>query len=226
MVMTRRVWTDRSRIESYQRCRRLRLLQYSQDGTGIDGMNKPLPLAVGSSVHVGLAELLRGSMKPIYNMEDWLGLEETAVKAALADFAQHSATLELDTTEQSQMQPIAGAAGATTAEQLAESLGLSPAEAGIDSLAQRVGHAQEQFNSYLIAEQSSLVEAMVRAYARRRLRPLLEQFEVLEVEREGTWLLSGNWGIHPEGGFGILRDYELWFMSRPDALLRERSSNQ
>ena len=27
------------------------------------------------------------------------------------------------------------------------------------------------------------VEAMVRAYARRRLRPLLEQYEVLEVER-------------------------------------------
>ena len=41
-----------------------------------------------------------------------------------------------------------------------------------------------EYEAYLMAEQSALVEGMVRAYARRRLRPLLEEFEVLEVERE------------------------------------------
>lgn len=87
---------------------------------------------------------------------------------------------------------------------------------------------------YLKIEQRSLIEAMVRAYARRRLRPLLEQFEVLEVEREGEWKL-GEFHI----GFLNSLDYdradsqeikeaerEIWFMSRPDALLRERESNE
>jgi hypothetical protein len=227
----RKVFVDRSRVEDTLRCKRLRYLRYHQDSTGIDGITKPLPLAVGGSVHVGLALLLREGQR-LYDESSgklyWSHvLEDNAVAAALADFSQHSSALELDTTEQSQMQPIAGA---TTAEQLAESLGLSAAEAGIDSLAQRVGHAQEQFNSYLVAEQSALVEAMVRAYSRRRLRPLLEQFEVLEVEREGTWLLS-EWmqpnGSGPEfGGWNTKTGAQLWFMSRPDALLRERSSNQ
>ena len=45
-------------------------------------------------------------------------------------------------------------------------------------------------DDYLLRELAMLVEGMVRAYARRRLRPLLEQFEVLEVEREGEWKLA------------------------------------
>lgn len=45
-------------------------------------------------------------------------------------------------------------------------------------------------DGYLREELAALVEAMVRSYSRRRLRPLLEQFEVLEVEREGSWKLG------------------------------------
>jgi hypothetical protein len=52
---------------------------------------------------------------------------------------------------------------------------------------------QEKF---LETEQRALIEAMVRAYARRRLQPLLEEFEALEVEREGEWLL-GEWTDAP-----------------------------
>jgi hypothetical protein len=47
-----------------------------------------------------------------------------------------------------------------------------------------------RFDRYLRAEQGALVEAMMRAYMRRRLRPLLEEFQILEVEREGTWELA------------------------------------
>jgi hypothetical protein len=240
--MARRIHTDRSRIEDFQRCHRLRFLRYHEAGTGIDSMNKPLPLAVGGSVHAGLAVLLREGQALVTDYQDesspsrievsyWLKVEEMAVAAALADFATHSAALELDTTEAAGM-VLNGSTGmvlngSTTAESLAASLGLSATDAGIPELSQRLGAAQEAFNAYLVAEQSALVEALVRAYARRRLRPLLEQFEVLEVEREGCWQLAEWKRNDPQASTDpVLSDWSLWFMSRPDALLRERSTNQ
>jgi len=89
-----------------------------------------------------------------------------------------------------------------------------------------VRRAKSDFDMYLYMEQAALVEGMVRAYARRRLRPLLEQYEVLEVEREGQWLLSA-WKT-PRGlsSTAPIEENELWFMSRPDALLLERESKQ
>jgi hypothetical protein len=72
-------------------------------------------------------------------------------------------------------------------------------------------------DKYLRAELAALVEGMVRAYARRRLRPLLEQFVVLEVEREGWWKLGAV-----DLGSEIA---ELYFASRHDALLLERQTN-
>ena len=192
----RRVWTDRSRIEQAQRCMRSRWLGYHQDGTGIESLRKPLPLAVGGSVHVGLAWLLRGHT------------EDDAATAALADFATYASALEVDTTEAAGMAPQSTLAGT-----LASSLGLSPEDAGIESLVEQAAHARGDFDDYLAKEQSALVEGLVRAYARRRLGPLLEQFEVLEVEREGQWEL---WNDGDTSG---------WFMSRPDALLLERGSN-
>lgn len=84
-------------------------------------------------------------------------------------------------------------------------------------------------DDYLREELAALVEGMVRAYARRRLRPLLEQFEVMEVEREGEWKLGDTTVIEmtmtQEGWGPVEVPAELWFMSRHDALLRERSTN-
>ena len=108
-------------------------------------------------------------------------------------------------------------------------------------------------DQYFKEELAAQVEAIIRAYSRRRLRPLLEQFEVLEVEREGEWKL-GEADTYPpvapkrdcphcEGlGFhkvpNMQTDWgksqsqmcsctklEVWFMSRLDALLLERSTN-
>jgi hypothetical protein len=103
-------------------------------------------------------------------------------------------------------------------------------------------------DDYLRGELAAQVEGMVRAYARRRLRPLLEQFEVMEVEREGEWKLGEVGSVDgfcdfSDGGFcwhcrrnindvsfedeskSCPASAELWFMSRHDALLRERSTN-
>jgi hypothetical protein len=93
---------------------------------------------------------------------------------------------------------------------------------------------------------------MVRCWARRRWRGLLEQFEVLEVEREGEWKLA-EWGLDgstnstaahnrhnlvcefresysfdecPDNFCRLYREgkTELHFLSRHDALLLERST--
>lgn len=250
--MTQRVFVDRSRIEDFQRCPRKRYLTYHQGGRGIVPVKTPLPLAVGGSVHVGLAVLLqRGQSRwdkfnalafDTKDIEWKTQIEDEAVRVALADFQQYTqAGLELDAFERAQMGPAqasGAASGAATSagtfeDQLvaqARALGMNDAEVAQYEAALRQNRAAgaggtEGFEKYLEAEQSALVEALVRAYARRRLRPLLEQFEVLEVEREGEWKLS-DWSSPEHGPYAGEDQYELWFMSRPDALLRERATNQ
>jgi hypothetical protein len=141
-------------------------------------------------------------------MED---IEQRAVNAALADFAQFQ--LALDIGEESQ----------EMTQQLNDALATKDSElAGV--AAETITRARSEFDQYLYAEQSALVEGLVRAYARRRLRPLLEQYEVLEVEREGSWCLAEKSYRDMETRVDI--EEQIWFMSRPDALLRERESNQ
>jgi len=195
--VTQRIYVDRSRYEIAQRCARARWYEYHHGGMGITSARKPLPLAVGSSVHVGLANLLTLTIGGAYDAN---AVEDFAVKQALADFAQHENAIDVDTGE------IASRA-------------TLPADAP----------AISEMDAYLYREQCALVEAMVRAYTRRRLRPLLEQFEVLEVEREGEWLLSSWREVDMDknaSGEPYDDARQLWFMSRPDALLRERESNQ
>jgi hypothetical protein len=106
-------------------------------------------------------------------------------------------------------------------------------------------------DAWLKAEMAALVEGMVRCWSRRRWRGVLTEFEVLEVEQEGEWILgeveSGD-DCPNCGGDGVIssdeRDYtgdyvendcfvchgtgkhadELHFLSRHDALLLERST--
>lgn len=102
---------------------------------------------------------------------------------------------------------------------------------------------------YLAEELAALVEGMVRAWARRKWQNLLRDFEVLEVEREGEWTLAAiDCDPKPEcprclgrGSHaltGALSDWdksqsvvcectrgEIHFLSRHDALLRERSTD-
>jgi PD-(D/E)XK nuclease superfamily len=263
--MTQRIYTDRSRIETFMRCPRKRFIEYHQGGMGVVPARTPLPLAVGGSVHEGLAELLRRA-QALYDQagKDWdlnpkalEWMEDEAVRVALADFEQYTkAGLELDAFERAAMQTAAPAQvaspdGATYEQQLlaqARDLGMSEAEVAqyAESLARGKTAGTGEFDRWLEAEQRALVEAMVRAYARRRLRPLLEEFEVLEVEREGEWKLGDYTKCVPnyegcclrceqsssykDADWKILADcpngYEVWFLSRPDALLRERATNQ
>lgn len=268
----RKHYTDRSRIVLSEKCERARLLQYHFAGTGIVPKRESVYTVVGGAVHGGLAHMIQeaqflynanpllfGDIScPSHNIRPDLAslskLEEDAVSVALMEYDNATQEgLELSGEELAALTPQAQEAHV---QQLAASLGVSPEEAGLGSVADRVREVRSQFDGYLLAEQRALTEALVRAYCRRRLRPLLEQFEVLEVEREGSWLLS-QWGGEAEGtcprchlgrdtnadgdcyvchkwteeqvrtmGRVGSEKKELWFMSRPDALLRERSTHQ
>lgn len=194
----RRIGTDRSRIECYQHCERERWLTYHESGTGIVPVRKSLALAVGGAVHKGLEQLLLGAN------------EDVAVEFALTDFSKFQQGA-LDIGSEVTVGAIAASADGDGGDALLAAAPVVPAP----------------YEDYLYREQAALVEGMVRAYARRRLRPLLEEFEVLEVEREGEWLLYSQPGmthlLHGDGSQTVRQAYELSFLSRPDALLRSRA---
>jgi len=79
-------------------------------------------------------------------------------------------------------------------------------------------------------EQMALVEALLRGWHLYEGKEFLEQFEVMEVEREGRALLEiGSMGIETTvklDGTNIHRPYDngLTLMFRPDALVREKAS--
>ena len=201
--MTTRIYVDRSRVEEYQSCPRRRFLVYHQNGMGIVSIKKSLPLAYGGSVHEGLAFMLREGQR-------YMDSSPEAFSDTLTDIVARRSL-----------------------EQAAVDLALADFSKHRGKLDTVVESKQEisELDEYLFTEQSSLLEGQLRAYARRRLKPLLTQYEVVEVEREGEWRLAEacegdlhhpacNGECYKRGG------YELWFMSRPDALLRDRESNQ
>jgi hypothetical protein len=169
---------------------------------------KPLALCVGGSVHKGLERLLLGDS------------EDVAVAVALADFSQFKSRLALDTTEAAAMAVPDPAALADQLARTALDLGMAPTDPSLMALHDQQASAAAEFDQWLWQEQAALVEGIIRAYARipasfgKGLKFLLQEFEVLEVEREGEWLLHSN-----------MVTEQIWFMSRPDALLRSRTDN-
>jgi len=71
-----------------------------------------------------------------------------------------------------------------------------------------------------IAEQSALIEALIRAWALNRLPALLSEYEVLEVEAEKVLPLTGSLESHNSY---VESRSAIQFQSRADALLRTRT---
>jgi hypothetical protein len=157
-------------------------------------------------------------------------IEQKAVEAALAELARQTtaAGVEMDAEEAAAQRAAAGQTVEQSLGAAGESaiviefegmsgMGDGQESAGSDPAVAILQPPPFSAESYVAEELRALVEAMVRAWARRRWRPLLEQFEVLEVEREGKWKLA-EW----QGEDGERR--EIYFLSRHDGLLRERST--
>ena len=75
--------------------------------------------------------------------------------------------------------------------------------------------------AYVADEQCALVEGMLRAYEKVQLPRLLDQYEIVETERDETWPMS-EWT--EDAGSDFPKDYILNWMARADALLKEKCS--
>lgn len=79
--------------------------------------------------------------------------------------------------------------------------------------------SSDQSLIYSAQEQVALTEALIRAWGLEKLPQFLQDFEVLEVEREGRAVLTGI-----DTGDAIPQMEALVLMFRPDALVRDRLS--
>ena len=127
----KRIWTDRSRSETAQRCRRLRWLEYHEGSAerGLSPVRKSIHLVIGGAYHAGMEQLLRDSQAQIdahaANFPEstlagqievlFLGItpagshialiEQAAVDAALAELMEMArGGVEVDQIEQPQPQ--------------------------------------------------------------------------------------------------------------------------
>ena len=127
--MTQTIFTDRSRVQAYQRCKRLRYLEYHEgpDQRGLVPARKSSHLVVGGAVHAGMEVLLREGQRAVdlaagetideklVNVFETLPegelttiirqIEDRAVEAALKAFDEDFGTgVELDPEEARQRQ--------------------------------------------------------------------------------------------------------------------------
>jgi hypothetical protein len=171
------VYSDRSRLLTYQHCNRERYLEYHLLGTGVRRNRIAIPLMTGIVVHTGRAHMLNQiiDLGPECVRPDLKVDVDAAVKAALDEYKAELANRGLDV------------------------------ELGEDAQA-------------VVDEQVALTEGLLRAYAKAGLPRLLEQYRVLEVEREDLWEHFTNAGNEADGN--------IWvdFQSRADALLQERQT--
>lgn len=212
------LYTSRTPALEYQRCKRKRYLSthFPTGGkvAGLEPVRQSVALTVGGCFHEAAAYLLAHCTLEVPSV--WREGEDVAVAIALEKFNRAAAAgLELEAGE-----TLAQAqAAATTPERLAEFGAVSQEETA--ALATLVSNGASEFDRYLALEQAALLEGLVRAWARRGLPRLLEEYEVLEVEREGRWRLSD---VALKNDSGEYEEYLLWFLSRPDALLRHRQT--
>lgn len=146
-------YIDRSRLDTYQRCPRRYYWNYAYKGIGVVPAKQALPLAFGSSAHLGLERVLRGE-----------GIEK-GVAVALEEFELQARGrgLELEVNESA--------------------------------------HA-------VYLEQCALLEALLRAWFIVRYPSFIEEYEILDLEREEEWKPNDS----------------ITFMARADGVLRSRSS--
>lgn len=234
--MTQVLYAQRSMVQSYQRCRRLRWLENYEGaaGVGLTPKRRSIHLVIGSAVHSGMEVLLREGQQAVDDLSSQVPdrgvdeviadlfasafarqIEDRAVLAALADLSKEMGDqgVELDPEEMAAMQavrqadesaaPVVDMGGLTAGMSSNSRQEDSPIVIDFGDLVPAAGEdvakpvavmaapaPVQTPDQYLKEELAALCEGMVRAWSRRRWKSLLENFEVLEVEREGEWKLG------------------------------------
>lgn len=235
--------TDRSRIESYQKCPRSRWLQYEMKAPDalIGGYQPDKPafaLEIGSGFHKGMEFLLRSLLNTKFFTE-----HIPDVVRALRDYHLDEAVAAGVAEYESNILPYF-----ESYQQLKDTINNAFEEDVADDLVEH----DEPFNNYTVNEGRALTEALIRVYcaAPAGLASLLEEYEVLEIEQEidapldqcmtcaGTCYTPElpHRVIAVEGIQGALAQKicptcngsggSIILMSRPDGILRSRKDGQ
>jgi len=195
------ILTSNSAYGTWHKCNRMRWHAYeAPNGTETRGWERQrlsLPLSTGGWCHrvaQGLFAVATGlDLSPLWNQ---------VVGEAHPDLADALNGLQTPAEGISQVQWIGQCVIGYRSEALRR---------GLDLGLQMDGSLpEERFVERTIAEQSALLEAFGWAFLRVRLPKLLEEYELLDVEREEYTLLSGDVGLQ----------------SRCDAVLRRRSDQR
>lgn len=193
-------FTDRSRIESYQRCPRQRFIGYHMLGTGVRPDRVNIDILVGSAVHKGMESLLMDCMA------DGTGIEKVDLEKAV------------DTAKKLFMEEI------NSSQFGDDDLGEGDDQLSNDLNANILGLSQEQLQALsikdtnvkrMVDENLALVELLIRAWfhAPMGLKWFLSEYTIIEVEQEDTM------------PFGVDDPADIIFMGKADGLLRRNIDN-
>lgn len=198
------IYTDRSRIETGQRCARRRWWEYhyqlpGMEVAGVQPAKPALELSVGSAVHKGIENLLKcvmesGIAQTIPDMPYPDQGLDSAIEAALAEFKSIWEPW-LAWSDQNQLQTLVRDEWDPETE--------SYAPATVDN---------KMLLTYQLSEAEALIEALVAAfyYSPSGLELIADNYQILAVEQEIQLPLAVG----------------LVLNSRPDAILRHKTTGQ
>mgnify|MGYP000866602243 CR=1 FL=1 len=198
------IYTDRSRIETGQRCARRRWWEYhyqlpGMEVAGVQPAKPALELSVGSAVHKGIENLLKwvmesGVAKTIPNTPYPDQGLDSAIEAALAEFKSIWDPW-LAWSDQNPLQTLVRDEWDPETE--------TYAPAAVDN---------KMLLTYQLSEAEALIEALVAAfyYSPSGLELIANNYQILAVEQEIQLPLAVG----------------LVLNSRPDAILRHKTTGQ
>jgi len=186
MVIT---YIDRSRMKAYKACPRLRFLEYHCQGTGIRLSKENIFLSTGSAIHQGIELLLRG--ESVYCFE--CGFNSTLLQKGI-----NCPICEKDSKyiQLAIINDIDSCVKVATHEYTKL---ISKKELELD---------KNENQLFVMQEQRALIEGLIRAFYIVHYPILIDEYEVLDTERE----------IELELADGLV------LMSRPDSVFRDKAT--
>jgi len=204
------IYTDRSRILTYQRCKRERFLAYHCLNTGISLARLIIPLSTGIAIHDGVTSLLR------------------------LPFSYCPTCRYIDIDNKPNYCPVCKDRFLVSIKNVDDCVSLAIDNYTEECKKKKLEIGDNEDQSFVFNEQKALIEAMIRVYEKIQLPRILSEYEVLGVEKEITYNLIPETqsskqivqvGLEKIESEPIITKYPgIILMSKPDAILRDKST--
>jgi len=205
------IYTDRSRILTFQRCSRERFLEYHVQNGGISLSKMIISLSTGIAIHDGVTSLLKIPFYYCLKCKKEISYTE--------NYNCDGKVLNINNVD------------------MCVELAIKNYSDEVHTRGLEIGEYEDEL--FVFNEQKSLIETWIRVYEKFYLHKLLEEYEVLEVEKEIVYPLTEACKECLGEGYLVylLNDEEkkevcdkcngisnIILMSKPDAILRDKST--